>query len=316
MSAFPVKMTSPTSTRLQFRELVAAPEILVAPGPFDASSAILMAKMGFKAFWAGGYVGSATSVGAGDLALTSMTEQLRFCNSLVEATGLPIIADCDDGYGGVLQVARTTQLFERAGVAAIVIEDQAAPKHCAFYDEFPLRLITKQDMVGKLQAALDSRLDETTMIWARSDALAAGLGIAETLDRARTYAETGADAIFVPSTKLQDLKEYASQWDRPEPLVISATAFVDLNIQQAKDMGFSVLFNAFTPILAALRAVEDVMGEYLRTGTLASTQDRIKTFHDFEELLDTHEYAEFEKRYHGGGQQPEAALAGSNSEQH
>lgn len=152
------------------------------------------------------------------------------------------------------------------------------------------------------------------MIWARSDSLAAGLGIAETLDRARTYAETGADGIFVPSTKLEDLAEYAGQWDRPEPLIISATAFVDLNVQQAKDMGFSVLFNAFTPILAALHAVEDVMGAYLKTGTLASTQDRIKTFHDFEELLDTHEYAEFEKRYHGGGQPSEAAMVGASSD--
>jgi len=70
-----------------------------------------------------------------------MTEQLRFCASIVDATGLPVVADCDDGYGGVLQVARTVQAFERMGVAAMVFEDQAAPKHCAFYDEFPVRLL-------------------------------------------------------------------------------------------------------------------------------------------------------------------------------
>jgi 2-methylisocitrate lyase-like PEP mutase family enzyme len=242
-----------------------------------------------------------------------MTEQLRFCSSLVDATGLPVVADCDDGYGGVLQVARTTQLFERAGVAAIVIEDQAAPKHCAFYDEFPLRLVTKDDMVAKLKAALDVRVDESTMIWARTDALAAGMGVEVALDRARTYAETGADAIFVPSTKLQDLAAYASQWDRPEPLVISATAFVELTLQQAKDMGFSARLDAFTPILAALHAVEDVMGAYLQTGTLASTQNRIKTFKQFEELLGTHEYAELEQRYHEAGI---PAAAGSNSAKH
>jgi 2,3-dimethylmalate lyase len=313
VSSFPVKMASPTAARRKLRELIAAPEIVVLPGPFDASSAILLAKMGFQGFWGGGYVGSASSIGAGDLALTSMTEQLRFCSSLVDATGLPVVADCDDGYGGVLQVARTTQLFERAGVAAIVIEDQAAPKHCAFYDDFPLRLVTKDDMVAKLKAALDVRVDESTMIWARTDALAAGMGVEVTLDRARTYAETGADAIFVPSTKLQDLAAYASQWDRPEPLVISATAFVELTLQQAKDMGFSARLDAFTPILAALQAVEDVMGAYLQTGTLASTQNRIKTFKQFEELLGTHEYAELEQRYHEAGI---PAAAGSNSAKH
>jgi 2,3-dimethylmalate lyase len=316
VSVFPVKMTSPTAARLKLRELIAAPDIVVLPGPFDASSAILLANMGFQGFWGGGYVGSATSIGAGDLALTSMTEQLRFCSSLVDATGLPVVADCDDGYGGVLQVARTTQLFERAGVAAIVIEDQAAPKHCAFYDDFPLRLVTKDDMVAKLRAALDVRQDDATMIWARTDSLAAGMGVAETLDRAGTYAETGADAIFVPSTKLEDLKAYSSQWTRPEPLVISATAFVELTLQQAKDMGFSARIDAFTPILAALHAVEDVMGAYLRTGTLASTQDRIRTFKEFEELLGTHGYAELEQRYHGAGLATAAAASGSNSANH
>jgi len=280
------------------RELAAAPEVAVFPGPFDATSAIVMARAGFEGLWAGGYVGSATQLGAGDLALTTMVEQLRFASSLIDATGLPVIADIDDGYGGVLQVARTVQAFERAGAAAMVIEDQAAPKHCAFYSEFPLRLIDKEDMVAKLKTALDVRIDEQTMIWARSDALAAGRGIDETLDRINTYADAGVDAIFVPSTKIEDLEAYAKRWNRPTPLVISATAFVDfLDNQRVKEMGFSIRTDAFAAILAALQAVEEVMVDYKKTGSLKNASKRSKTFKQFEELLDTGLAAEMDVRY-------------------
>jgi len=276
---------------------MAAENVVVLPGPFDATSAILMARLGFEAFWGGGYLGSATSLGVGDLALTTMTEQLRFCASIVDATGLPVVADCDDGYGGVLQVARTVQAFERMGVAAMVFEDQAAPKHCAFYDEFPVRLLEKHEMVAKLKTALDVRFDSSTMIWARSDALAAGLGVAETLDRAHTYAEAGADAIFVPCGNLADLKEYAGGWGRPEPLVMSAVNFREMTLDEVKMMGFSARLDPAAVILAALYAVEEVMGEYRRTGSLAHAGARSKTFEEFAELLGTETAVELEGRY-------------------
>jgi len=298
VTAFPMRHTNPTAARRRLRELAAAPEVAVFPGPFDATSAIVIARAGFEGLWAGGYVGSATLLGAGDLALTTMVEQLRFASSLVEATGLPVIADIDDGYGGILQVARTVQAFERAGVAAMVVEDQAAPKHCAFYAEFPLRLIDKEDMVAKIKTALDVRLDESTMIWARSDSLAAGMGIDETLDRIHAYAEAGADAIFVPSTKLEDLEAYAKRWDKSKPLVISATAFVDyLDNERVKEMGFAIRTDAFAALLAALQAVEDVMVDYRKTGSLKNASKRSKTFKQFEELLDTGLAAEMDVRY-------------------
>jgi len=276
---------------------MSAADVLVLPGPFDATSAILMARIGFEAFWGGGYMGSATSLGVGDLALTTMTEQLRFCSSIVDATGLPVVADCDDGYGGPLQVARTVQAFERMGVAAMVFEDQAAPKHCAFYDEFPLRLIEKREMVAKLKTALDVRSDSSTMIWARSDALAAGLGVAETLDRAHTYADAGAEAIFVPSGNLDDLKAYASGWGRPVPLVMSCVNFGDLSLDQIKAMGFAARLDPAAVILAALQAVDEVMTEYHRTGSLAHAAGRSKTSKQFAEMLGIDTAVELESRY-------------------
>jgi 2-methylisocitrate lyase-like PEP mutase family enzyme len=226
-----------------------------------------------------------------------MTEQLRFAASIVEATGLPVLADCDDGFGGVLQVARTVQSFERAGVAAMQIEDQAAPKHCAFYEAFPLLLIKKEEMVAKVKTALDARVDESAMIWARCDAIAAGLGVGETLDRINAYTEAGADAIFVPSTNLALLAEYASAWTRPQPLVMSGTAFQDLTLAEIKKMGFSGKVDPFAVMLAALQAVEDVMADYRKTGTLAGAKGRSKTFKQFEKLLDIDIASEMDLRY-------------------
>ena len=207
------------------------------------------------------------------------------------------MADCDDGYGGALQVARTVQAFERAGVAGVVIEDQASPKHCAFYAEYPLRLVDKNEMVAKLNAAVDARTDELTMIWARTDALAAGMGVAEALDRAQTYVQAGADAIFAPSKRLEDLAAYAAGWQRPEPLAMSASAFMDLTIDQVQKMGFAARSDLFVSILAGLRAIEDVMGEYLRTGSLKHAAARSKTLQEFEELVGVPLAANMERRY-------------------
>jgi 2-methylisocitrate lyase-like PEP mutase family enzyme len=235
----------------------------------------------------------------------TMTEQLHFCTSLADATGLPVVADADDGYGGVLQVARTVQSFERAGVAAIVLEDQAAPKHCAFYEDFPLELIDADQMVAKLSMALDARLDQATMIWARSDALAAGHGVDETLERLHAYGSTGVDAIFVPCNDMAALAEYASRWDGPAQLVVSGTAFPHMTLDDAKKLGFAAKLDPSAPVLAALRGMEEVMAEYRRTGSLEHARARSKTSRDFEEIIETSIAADMDRR-HSPTRQPAA----------
>jgi 2,3-dimethylmalate lyase len=295
--AFPMRSTSPAASRRRLRELMAAPEAVALPGPYDALSAILLQQLGFDGLWAGGKVASGSSIGVGDLGLMTMTEQLRFCASLVDATELPVVADADDGYGGVLQVARTVQAFERAGVAALVIEDQAAPKHCAFYADFALELIDLDAMVGKVKTALDARLDSSMMIWARSDALAAGLGVDETLRRVKAYSDAGAEAIFVPCSKLEDLSAYASRWDGTALLVMSGVAFPSLTLAEAAGLGFAAKLDPSATVLAALKGVEEVMGEYRRTGSLAGARAHSKTPQEFEELVATDVAAEMEAAY-------------------
>ena len=194
---------------------MAGPVPLELPGPYDTASAQVLKKIGFQALWAGGNVSSAGRLGVPDVNLMTMTEQLEFCTSIVDATGLPVVADTDDGYGQALMVTRTVQAFERAGLAAIVIEDQASPKHCAFYEGLPLELISREQHVAKIKAAVDARTDETMMIWARTDALPGLHSTAAALDRAHACVEAGADAVFTPSSSLDDLAKIGHAWDRP-----------------------------------------------------------------------------------------------------
>jgi 2-methylisocitrate lyase-like PEP mutase family enzyme len=267
VTPFPQRQVSPTASRRRLRELLAGPLPLELPGPYDGASAQVLAKIGFEALWAGGKVSSQARLGAPDVNLMTMTEQLEFCTSIVDATGLPIVADADDGYGQALMVTRTVQAFERAGVAAIVIEDQASPKHCAFYEGMPLDLISTEQHVAKIKAAVDARHDETLMIWARTDALPAGLGTSEALDRAHACVEAGADAVFTPSSSLDDLATIGHAWDRPEHLVMSSYNFVDLELTKVKEIGYSLRLHPMPAILAALRAVENVYRELYTTGS-------------------------------------------------
>jgi 2-methylisocitrate lyase-like PEP mutase family enzyme len=267
LTPFPQRQVSPTASRRRLRELMAGPVPLELPGPYDAASAQVLAQIGFQALWAGGKVSSASRLGVPDVNLMTMTEQLEFCTSIVDATGLPVVADTDDGYGQALMVTRTVQAFERAGLAAIVIEDQASPKHCAFYEGLPLELISSPQHVAKIKAAVDARIDETMMIWARTDALPGLHSTSAALDRANACVEAGADAVFTPSSSLEDLAEIGRQWTRPEPLVMSSYNFLDLSSEKVHDMGYSLRLHPMPAILAALAAVERVYQELYDTGS-------------------------------------------------
>jgi phosphoenolpyruvate phosphomutase len=216
-------------------------------------------------------VSSAGRLGVPDVNLMTMTEHLAFCTSIVDATGLPVVADTDDGYGQALMVTRTVQAFERAGLAAIVIEDQASPKRCAFYEGQPLEVISSAQHVAKIKAAVDARHDETMMVWARTDALPAGLGTSEALDRAIACVEAGADAVFTPSASIDDLATIGRAWDRPEHLVMSSYNFVDMELDKVKEIGYSLRLHPMPAILAALRAVENVYVELYKTGSFGQS---------------------------------------------
>lgn len=267
MADWPQRLVSPTATRRRLRELTAGPRLVELPGPYDAASAQLLAAIGFEVLWGGGKVASQSALGVPDVNLMTMSEQLRFCSSLVDATGVAVVADIDDGYGQALMVTRTVQAFERAGVAAVVIEDQASPKHCTWYGGLPLRLVSGQQMAAKVKAAVDARSDATMMLWARTDALPALHSTDAALERMHAYADAGADAIFLTSSSLDELAAIGRNWQRPEPLCLSAVNFPGLGADTAKAMGFSLRLHPREAMLAALGAVQRAYRTLHESGT-------------------------------------------------
>jgi 2,3-dimethylmalate lyase len=181
------------ASRRLLRALLAADELAVFPGAYDALSARLIQNAGFPGVYATG-AGIARSLGYPDLGLVTATEMVQRIGVLVDAVDLPVLADADTGYGNALNVMRTVAAYERAGVAGLHLEDQVTPKRCGHYAGKNLVSIT--EMVGKLDAALTTRGDSSLVVIARTDALAVE-GIDEALVRLKAYSDTGVDAVFL-----------------------------------------------------------------------------------------------------------------------
>jgi 2-methylisocitrate lyase-like PEP mutase family enzyme len=189
------------TTRL--KALIQRPEILLCPGVYDAYLARSVEQAGFEAVYMTGAGVSHSRLGVPDLGLVSFAEMLDQAGRIADSVDIPLIADADTGYGNAINVMRTIRAYERAGVAGCHIEDQEMPKRCGHFDE--KRVVPVSEMLGKLAAALDARVDPDFIIIARTDARGV-LGLDEALERAQAYAGAGADVIFVES------RRWASRW--------------------------------------------------------------------------------------------------------
>jgi len=199
------------TTRL--RQLVEGEGILVAPGVYDALTAKLVQQAGFDAVYLSGAGVSYTALGMPDLGLLSFTEMVERARNMAEAVDVPVLADGDNGYGNALNVMRTVREYERAGIAGIQLEDQSLPKRCGHLAG--KHVIPMQEMVGKLAAALDARVDPDFLIIARTDTNTV-LGLEEAVARAQAYAEAGADVVFVESPRSEEeLQTVAQEVNRP-----------------------------------------------------------------------------------------------------
>ncbi|CCK25020.1 2,3-dimethylmalate lyase [Streptomyces davaonensis JCM 4913] len=205
-------MTTTAGSRL--RALLADGELITAPGVFDGLSAALVARTGFKAGYLTGAGVAVAGYGLPDIGLLTQTEMTERARVVVEALGdVPLIADADTGYGAPMNVVRTLRAYEKAGVAAIQLEDQAFPKKCGHLPD--KELISADEFTVKLTAALDARTDPDLLVIARTDARAP-LGIDEAIDRANHYAEVGADVIFVEAPEnLDEIERIARSVQAP-----------------------------------------------------------------------------------------------------
>jgi carboxyvinyl-carboxyphosphonate phosphorylmutase len=228
------------TTRL--KALIQRPEIVLCPGVYDAYLARTVEQAGFEALYMTGAGVSHARLGVPDLGLVSFAEMVDHAYRIADAVDIPLIADADTGYGNAINVMRTIRAYERAGVAGCHIEDQEMPKRCGHFDE--KRVIPTAEMLGKLAAALDARGDEDFTIIARTDARGV-VGLDEALDRARAYAEAGADAVFVESPRSEDeLERIGRSIDAPLLANMVETGLTPLlPAARLQELGFSIVIH-------------------------------------------------------------------------
>jgi 2-methylisocitrate lyase-like PEP mutase family enzyme len=283
------------TTRL--RELLAREELLVAPGVFDGLSARLAERAGAEVVYASGGA-IARAAGYPDLGLLGVGEVLARLTQIAEAVTVPVIADADTGYGNALNVQRTVRAFERAGVAALHLEDQESPKRCGHYEG--KTLVPAAEMVGKLRAALEARSDPDLVIIARTDAIAVE-GLDPALVRAQAYAEAGADMLFVeaPESEAQ-IVAIAERLPGPKLInVFRGGKTPLLPSARLAALGYRVAILPSDLQRAAIRAMQETLEAIRRDGNAAAVDDRLATFAERDGIVGLDEYQALDARYGG-----------------
>ena len=282
------------TTRL--RNLIEREEILMCPGTYDPLMAKLIKRMGFEAMYMTGAGVSHSTLAMPDLGLTTMTEMVQRAAQLADASELPIICDADTGYGNALNVMRTVREYERAGVAAIHIEDQEMPKRCGHF--MGKSLISKEEMVGKLKAALDARQDEDFVIIARTDARTA-VGFDDALERAHAYAEAGADVIFFESPRsVEELAAVPKAISKPVLANMVETGLTPLlSSSELQALGYDLVIFAGGLARFLARQAEGFLQNLKDTGSTAAYMDRMNTFQEHNELLELPKFEALAKKY-------------------
>src|SRR3712207_4475599 len=266
----------------------------VAVGAHDAMSSQLIGAYGFDAVWVSGFAVATMAHALPDLNLTTMTEALDAAVRIDGATDLPVLADCDNGFGGLTNLVRTVVEFERAGIAGICVEDNLFPKRNSLYQGKSMReLIPADEFARRVRAGKQAQETDSFVLVARVEALIAGHGVQAACDRADAYAEAGADAILIHSKdkSLREIESFLDTWGGrgTTPLVAVPTLFPDFTDQELYDKGFSMIILANHPMRAAVKAMEDTLATLARERKAAAVDPHIAEVDHIFELVRTKE---------------------------
>ncbi len=303
----------------KLRALLKRPGIIKTVGAHDALSAKLIERAGFDAIWASGFGISAALKCIPDASFITSSEQLEVEQNIAEAVGIPVISDCDTGYGNALNVKRTVRDRERAGVAAICIEDNVYPKRCSFYAGVRRELISIEEHCGKIQAAKAAQTVSDFMVIARTEALIAGWGKEEALKRAEAYAAAGADAVLIHSKSktFDELRSVAKAWSGRVPLVVVPTIFDGVTAAELEEAGFKIVIYANQLIRASIQAMRDALGVFNRDTRPGAVNDRIVPLKEVYDLVGVPQMEEDERRFLPvGGERITAIIAAAGFEKH
>lgn len=277
------------------RGLLARKSILVVPGAYDALSAKILEAAGFEAIYLTGYGASASLLGQPDVGLLTMTEMLKHAANMVSAVSIPVICDIDNGYGNAMNVIRTVKEFERAGVAAVQLEDQVFPKRCGHMQG--KQVISREEMVNRIKAAVDARTNKDLVIIARTDSRAVE-GLDKALERAEAYVAAGADVIFVEALcSLAELKKTGETINAPLLAnMIEQGRTPLLPATELAKMGYKIVLYPLSTLYAAAKAVKKVADYLMQHGTTLGFSE-IVGFPDFNALVGLPQYCLTEARY-------------------
>ena len=278
------------------RELIAQPGIIVAPGAYDCLTAKIIQQSGFPAVYMTGAGTSVARYGFPDLALASMTEMISNAADITASVKIPVIADADTGYGGLLNVGRTVRKYEQSGVAAIHIEDQEFPKRCGHLEG--KRVIPAKDMIPKIKEAVQSRTDRDFLIIVRTDALAV-TGWDDTMDRCNRYIDAGADVLFVEALRSSEEAQRAVE-SLSVPLLYN---FVEtgksplLSASELEEIGFKIVIFPASSLLLVTATIQKLMGELKEKGTTLGMMDQMVSLQECFELVGLSEMLSVDAKY-------------------
>ena len=283
--------------------------VLLAAGAHDALSAKLAEEAGFDAVWASGFGISAVQA-VPDANILTLTETLDAVRRICDAVDIPVVADCDNGYGNAINVMRTVTEFERAGAAGICIEDNEFPKRCSFYAGVRRDLVAPGEHARKVEAAVAARHSPDFAVIARTEALIAGMGLDEAMVRARMYADAGADAVLVHSkaSDFGELAEFGARWDSPVPLVAVPTTYPGVTVQELAARGFRLAIFANQPLRAAIVAIRDCLTRMRQARSIAAVEADIVPLDEVYRLVGVPELKANEKRFLFAGPEPPRAV--------
>lgn len=279
------------------KEILREEATLLVPGCYDAVSAMILKQAGFRVLYMSGSAVTASIIGKPDVGLLTMTEMVNQARNIVNATDLPLICDADTGYGNPINVIRTVKEYERVGVAGIHIEDQPIPKRCGHFEG--KAVISTEEMLGKIKAAIYAREDEDFLIIARTDARAV-LGLEEALRRARIYADGGADMLFIEAPQSTEEIEIIASRLNDIPLLINMveggkTPTCEFNY--LKEKGFKIVLYPTTGIRIVMKALQEFALHLKKKGNTEELEPRMVSFEMRNKILGLSEIIQLEEQF-------------------
>lgn len=287
-----------TSKSASFRRLLEMKKPIVAVGAHNAISAILAEQAGFDVIWSSGFEISAT-FGIPDANILTMSENLYIARMINDKVSLPVIADCDNGYGNVINVIRLVEEYEKIGIAGICIEDNVFPKRHSFWPGVKRNLESIEEFAGKIKAAKENRKSEAFVIIARTEAFIAELGLNETLARALAYEKAGADMIVVHSklNKPTEMFEFTKHWKGKVPLIAIPSVYKNTSVETLYEHGYKMVIFANATLRASVFGMRKALKILRKKEKLAGVSNIIVSLKDIYQLTKVGKMYDNENKY-------------------